>query len=635
MLNVKDYGALGDGTTLDTTAVNNAISALPATGGTVYFPQGKYKLGATPITKPNVTFMGDGAGATTIWHSSIGANTNAISVTANGFAAKGITFEGPSTIYVLNETCISFTGSNTSSRRVGLTVKDCEFTKYGGYCVFGKFATNVLIENNFIHDTGGAGILFMSSDNGAYLHNRVKTISLDNGSNAYGLGLTHDSLGYNADPYASSNGRLTANPFCRGWNVSFNEVEDIAWEGIDCHGGYEVQIIGNRVYNTKHGISAPSSSGDAYEYAGEQNIVADNIIDGRKKDGTTSGREGTGYGINMNSTAGTVVNNRRVMCHNNIIRHKGEAGHETTGAILCYYTQYALISDNLIDHWYSNAIVTGSGDIAIKGNHFGGMAAASQTSGACVRVVSGTSKEVTIIGNDHSYTGGYQATYGVKVSGLTTPKLFADANNFKQTATVLGTDSAYTWLRSDLGASEPVDDEPPSGDTEIIYTANITTGTWGAAANLTLRCVFQAGGGAGTISIPTINPVKFRLKLKGNPSEACDVQNVYFGQQASSGNAYNFAAGKGQVKVGGSGTFTIPAGSEVQTDWITASWNKASNLTLSLQTTTNSAADMVASISTANASTYYKVGADTADTTSGYSSAYSHAVFITEIECSE
>jgi hypothetical protein len=43
--NVKGYGAEGDGSTDDTTAITNAVSAaVSAGGGTVYFPEGTYKI---------------------------------------------------------------------------------------------------------------------------------------------------------------------------------------------------------------------------------------------------------------------------------------------------------------------------------------------------------------------------------------------------------------------------------------------------------------------------------------------------------------------------------------------------------------------------------------------------------------
>ncbi|GHE29251.1 hypothetical protein GCM10007167_08860 [Vulcaniibacterium thermophilum] len=45
-LNVKNYGALGNGTANDTAAIQRAINALPSTGGTVYIPAGTYMIDA-------------------------------------------------------------------------------------------------------------------------------------------------------------------------------------------------------------------------------------------------------------------------------------------------------------------------------------------------------------------------------------------------------------------------------------------------------------------------------------------------------------------------------------------------------------------------------------------------------------
>jgi hypothetical protein len=66
ILNVKDYGATGDGVTDDTTAIQNTINALPARGGVVYFPMGSYLISSTlslPSGDKPVFLIGDGRGS--------------------------------------------------------------------------------------------------------------------------------------------------------------------------------------------------------------------------------------------------------------------------------------------------------------------------------------------------------------------------------------------------------------------------------------------------------------------------------------------------------------------------------------------------------------------------------------------
>lgn len=59
--NVVSYGATGNGSTDDTTAIAAAITALPATGGILYFPPGTYLISSTlTITTNNVTVLGAG-----------------------------------------------------------------------------------------------------------------------------------------------------------------------------------------------------------------------------------------------------------------------------------------------------------------------------------------------------------------------------------------------------------------------------------------------------------------------------------------------------------------------------------------------------------------------------------------------
>lgn len=52
--NVKDFGAIGDGVSDDSPAIQAALNAVPSTGGVVYIPDGKYRAhGLAP--KPNTT----------------------------------------------------------------------------------------------------------------------------------------------------------------------------------------------------------------------------------------------------------------------------------------------------------------------------------------------------------------------------------------------------------------------------------------------------------------------------------------------------------------------------------------------------------------------------------------------------
>ncbi|KWX71621.1 hypothetical protein AMQ84_27250 [Paenibacillus riograndensis] len=61
--NVKEYGAVGDGVTDDTAAINSAIAAALANGGgQVFFPPGEYVISQTIFVPAKVNIVGSGSG---------------------------------------------------------------------------------------------------------------------------------------------------------------------------------------------------------------------------------------------------------------------------------------------------------------------------------------------------------------------------------------------------------------------------------------------------------------------------------------------------------------------------------------------------------------------------------------------
>lgn len=80
--NVKAYGAIGDGTTDDTTAINSAKTAAVAVGGgIIYFPPGTYRYTANLTIQSGISLLGAGIGVSTLTadHASNGSLTIASS----------------------------------------------------------------------------------------------------------------------------------------------------------------------------------------------------------------------------------------------------------------------------------------------------------------------------------------------------------------------------------------------------------------------------------------------------------------------------------------------------------------------------------------------------------------------------
>ncbi|WP_329338041.1 right-handed parallel beta-helix repeat-containing protein [Streptomyces sp. NBC_01352] len=93
-MNVRDHGAVGDGATDDSGAIQDAIDAASdAGGGTVYLPPGNYACSSSLTPRSNVTLSGDAGSA--LHHTAVSAIIYGSAVAFTDFAVEGLTFLGP------------------------------------------------------------------------------------------------------------------------------------------------------------------------------------------------------------------------------------------------------------------------------------------------------------------------------------------------------------------------------------------------------------------------------------------------------------------------------------------------------------------------------------------------------------
>ena len=165
-LDVRDYGAVGNGVADDTAAINAAIAAVSSTGGTtggtVFFPKGNYLCGnLAQVSFRGLKILGEGIRGTTITHTGTGVlfdlgtftttPTDYYQGTAQDAHFEGIRFYRPSGGGFTNEgvrvgTAIRDNGCGN------VAIHDCEFYGFqrGFVASFGSDFTSV-VQSLFIY----------------------------------------------------------------------------------------------------------------------------------------------------------------------------------------------------------------------------------------------------------------------------------------------------------------------------------------------------------------------------------------------------------------------------------------------------------------------------------------------------
>mgnify|MGYP001017801579 CR=1 FL=1 len=126
-VNVRWFGAKGDGVTDDTVAIQAALTAAPA-DGRVTLPPGVYRIGATLTVSKKLYIDGSGA---SLSETAILAPMLALDSSADGSTVRGLTFVG-------SETIGTFPGDTTALDRTAITVSSADDVLIDGIKVTGK-----------------------------------------------------------------------------------------------------------------------------------------------------------------------------------------------------------------------------------------------------------------------------------------------------------------------------------------------------------------------------------------------------------------------------------------------------------------------------------------------------------------
>lgn len=240
VINVRSYGAMGNGATDDTGAIKRAIEA-GSEGYTIYFPSGVYVVKAGINLQAGLSYMGDGPGS--VIQQGEGTYTEGLfnlystkkpqKIYMSGLRLQGLSAAKSHGLYWL-DICYS-------------ELKDVWITGFGRTGIYWDVTSGLSCDTNWIRECRVVG----NDGNGLYLggFTDVHLYGCDIGLNAYDnivLNAYSSSIRYST-VFASSTGHgIVVN--ADSIQIYGNQIEGNARCGILIQGSY-VHVNGNKIYD--------------------------------------------------------------------------------------------------------------------------------------------------------------------------------------------------------------------------------------------------------------------------------------------------------------------------------------------------------------------------------------------------
>lgn len=246
-VNVKDFGAVGDGSADDTAAIQAALTAHDH----VLFPTGDYKLSGTISLKSGNVLLGAGYSNTRIFRdTAVTPFDYFVGITISGVKVSGIHFDGVAKLGVTvaaNRYCaLRFWDNGTGNRSSDVVVEDCKFT-YFTAAEFQPEGNRGVIALHFCDDAVVRGCWFEDNRSTCVFYGSTKNLRV----------LDNYCIGEQAPYDLVFQPTQGLGSFCSGGSegciITGNRMRDTGFTSINCGG--DGSVIANNV------IRNPSYSG--------------------------------------------------------------------------------------------------------------------------------------------------------------------------------------------------------------------------------------------------------------------------------------------------------------------------------------------------------------------------------------
>ena len=333
-VNVKQFGAVGDGIVDDTSAIQATLDYAKS----VCFPDGDYLITSTLTTGTLVAI-------TALTTGSRKANIKV----ENGINAIDLdNFTTISDIGFISNLSGTVTASNIAIKchgtynsglsptyKEGIYIKNCRFIGWGNDSIDLKYVRNFEITDNKMANNARSFIEIITGIDGVISRNDLSNIATGVAGDSYGIIVTRDA----------TTSSLVDNPRSERVIISDNNIVDNpTYVGINTHAGNYITIDNNVIKNCRVPIDVVSSSfGGTDDHASNYVTVTNNVLEGTDQDPCIRLVPGAfgAVGAPTDESFGCVVTG-------NVCSKGGSSVDTLTGAILVQDTTNAIVANNSI-----------------------------------------------------------------------------------------------------------------------------------------------------------------------------------------------------------------------------------------------------------------------------------------------